>query len=154
MGKTVKFEGGRELERALAEIAKKATAKAVVRRALIAAAKPMAEMAQSGAPVAEGDLQASVSVGTKLSKRQAKLHRKMFKNDKAAVEVFVGAGPLSSAHNQEFGNEHHAAQPFMRPAFDAEAKPTIDRVGEQMWVEIDKQAKREARKAARAARGR
>lgn len=151
---TAKLTGARELDRALAEIAKKATAKAVIRRSLIVAAKPMAAAAQDAAPVAEGDLQTSISVGTKLSKRQAKLHRKMFKADRATVEVFIGAGPLSSAHNQEFGNEHHAAQPFMRPAFDAEAEPTINRIGDQMWIEIEKQAKRAARTAARGARGR
>ena len=43
-----------------------------------------------------------------------------------------------------------APQPFLRPAFDAEAKPTIDRLAAAMWTEIDKSAKRAARKAAKA----
>ncbi|MFE3839476.1 HK97-gp10 family putative phage morphogenesis protein [Pseudogemmobacter sonorensis] len=152
---TIKTTGFRDLDRALAEIEKTATRKAVMRRALIKSAQPMADRAGSLAPVAPvngGELAASVAVSTKLSARQRRLHRRMHKNDKAAVEVFVGAGPLSSAHNQEFGNENHGAQPFMRPAWDAEAKPTLERVGKKMWFEIDKQAKRAARKAARDAK--
>lgn len=141
--------GFAELDAALAQIEKTATAKAVMRRSLKKAAQPMADMAQSGAPVLSGTLQESVAISTKLSKRQKSLHRKMFKNDKAAVEMFVGAGPLSSAHNQEFGNEHNAPQPFMRPAWDAEAKPTLERIGVEMWADIKKTAARAARKAAK-----
>lgn len=148
---TFKTSGFAELDRALAQIEKAATAKAIMRRALKKAAQPMADMAEAAAPVEEGTLQASVAVSTKLSGRQRKLHRKIFKNDKAAVEMFVGAGPLSSAHNQEFGNEHNAPQPFMRPAFDAEAKPTLERLGVEMWSEIDKAAKRAAKAAAKKA---
>lgn len=146
---TFSTSGFADLDRALAEIEKTATAKAIMRRSLKKAAQPMADMAQDAAPVAEGTLQESVDVSTKLSKRQKAQHRKMFKNDKAAVEMFVGAGPLSSAHNQEFGNEHNAPQPFMRPAWDAEAKPTVERVGKEMWADIEKTAKRAAKKAAK-----
>ncbi|MFE3839417.1 HK97-gp10 family putative phage morphogenesis protein [Pseudogemmobacter sonorensis] len=149
MKMTVKTTGFADLDKALSEIEKTSTRKAVMRRALIEAAEPMARKARANAPVLEGDLQESVDVSTKLSDRQKRLHKKMFKNDKAAVEVFVGAGPLSSAHNQEFGNEHNAPQPFMRPAWDAEAMPTLNRLGTEMWSEIDKQAQRAARKAAR-----
>lgn len=150
MNTVLKTSGFAELDRALAEIEKAATEKAIMHRALLKAAKPMAELGQSLAPVGETEtLAPSVAASTRLSNRQKKLHRKMFRNDKAAVEVFVGAGPLSSAHNQEFGNEHHGPQPFMRPAFDAEAKPTLDRLGKEMWSEIDKAAKRAARRAAK-----
>ena len=143
----VRLEGFKELEKALSEIGKASTQKAVVRRALKKAAQPMADTAMALAPRQEGTLQASIAVGTKLSARQAKLHRRMFKDDKAAVEMFVGAGPLSSAHNQEFGNEHHGPQPFMRPAWDAHAMPTLNRIGNLMWDEIDKQAKRNRKKS-------
>ena len=149
----VKLDGFKDLEKALAEIGKRTTAKAVARRALKKAAEPVAELASSLAP--EGDtktLRPSVAVGTKLSKRQARLHRKMFRNDKAAVEMFAGAGPLPSAHQQEFGNENHAAQPFMRPAWDAEAMPTLDRLGNLMAAEIAANAKRAAKRAAKAAK--
>lgn len=146
---TVKTTGFADMEAALAKIEKKATQKAVMRRALKKAAQPMADAAKSKAPRDDGVLQASIGVSTKLSDRQKKLHRKQFRNDKAAVEMFVGAGPLSSAHNQEFGNEHHGPQPFIRPAWDQEAMPTLERLGQEMWSEIEKQAKRAAKKAAK-----
>lgn len=150
---TFKVEGLKELEQALTQVAKRSTAKAIMRRALKKAAQPMADMAQAAAPVGDSKtLGQSVTIGTKLSGRQQKLHRKMHKNDRAAVEMFVGAGPLASAHNQEFGNEHHGPQPFMRPAWDAEAKPTLDRLGDLMWSEIEANTKREARRAARLAK--
>jgi HK97 gp10 family phage protein len=146
---TVTTSGFAELDAALAQIEKTATAKAVMRRSLKKAAQPMADMAQAAAPVLSGTLQESVAVGTKLSKRQAGIHRKMFKNDKAAVEMFVGAGALSSSTQQEFGNEHNAPQPFMRPAWDAEAQPTLERLGKEMWADIKRTAERAAKKAAK-----
>ena len=150
----VKMTGGRELEAALARIGKHTTAKGVGRRALKKAAQPVADLASSLAPVGDTkSLAPSVTVGTKLSGRQKKRHRRMFKNDKAAVEMFVGAGPLPSAHNQEFGNEHHAPQPFLRPAWDAEGGKTLERLGGLMWSEIEAQAKRAAKRAARQAKG-
>lgn len=149
MKMTVKTTGLKDVDAALAKIEKKATQKAVMRRALKTAAQPMADAAKSKAPRDDGDLQASIGVSTKLSDRQKKLHRKLFRNDKAAVEMFVGPGQLPQAHNQEFGNEHHGPQPFMRPAWDQEAMPTLERLGQEMWSEIDKQAKRAAKKAAK-----
>lgn len=144
---TIKTSGFREIDQALKAIEKKATAKAVMRRALIKAAQPVADKAQAMAPKGpKPQLAPSVAVSTKLSKRQKKLHRKAFRSDKASVEVFVGAGPLSSAHNQEFGNQNHAAQPFMRPAWDAEGRATLDRLSDEMWKQIEAQARRTAKK--------
>lgn len=67
------------------------------------------------------------------------------------------------AHFPEFGTRPHAnggrfagtshpgsaPDPYMRPAFDAEAKPTIERLAPLIWSEIDKSAKRAARRAAK-----
>lgn len=149
MSITVKTTGFAELDRALAEIEKTATAKAIMRRALKKAAQPVADLAQGNAPRRSGALAGGIAVSTKLSKRQKSLHRKMFKNDKAAVEMFVGAGPDPAAHNQEFGNQHNAPQPFLRPAWDQEQNATLDRIGTELWADIDKTAARAAKKAAR-----
>ncbi len=149
---TMKLEGFDGFEKNLAQLEKLGTRRAVARRSLIQAAKPLAEMAQGMAPVGDTNtLAPSIIVGTKLSKRQSALHRKMFRNDRAAVEVFVGAGPLSSAHTQEFGTVHHAPQPFMRPAWDRDHKALLQRLGEIMAKEIDKAITRQARRAARSA---
>jgi hypothetical protein len=44
------------------------------------------------------------------------------------------------------------AQPFLRPAFDAEAGPSLDRLKPILASEIDKAVSRRAARAARAAR--
>jgi HK97 gp10 family phage protein len=145
---TMKLDGFDGFEQNLEQLEKLATRRAVARRSLIKAAQPMADMAQGMAPVGDTNtLAPSIMVGTKLSKRQAALHRKMFRNDRAAVEVFVGAGPLSSAHTQEFGTAHHGPQPFMRPAWDSDHKALLQRLGEIMAKEIEKAITRQARKA-------
>ena len=123
-----------------------------MRRALKKSATPMKDLMHELAPRGDtttDDLADSVTIGTRLSKRQAGLHRRMFRDDRAAVEMFVGPGPDPAAWNQEFGNINHGPQPFARPAFDQEAGPTLDRLGQNMWDEIEKTAERAARRAAR-----
>lgn len=151
---TVHVEGLRELEKALAELPK-ATGKAVLRRVLKKNAGPMAAAAKAAAPddPATGgkDLKSTIGVGTRLSKRQAGLHRKMFRDDRASVEMFVGAGPLPQAHLQEFGTVNHGPQSFMRPAWDNGQRPLLDGIARDLGSEIDRAAKRLARKQARLA---
>lgn len=145
---TMKLEGFRELEKEFAKLGKLATRRSVARRALKKAAQPMANLAASMAPYDDGDLKASIAVSTKLSSRQAGLHRKMFRDDRASVEMFVGAGPFPSADKQEFGTVHNAPQPFMRPAFDQDHMHLLRRLGEEMAKEIAKAVTRQARRAA------
>jgi HK97 gp10 family phage protein len=150
----IKFEieGLRDLEQAFAELEKPAQRKASARRALKKAAQPIADTAERLAPRDRGFLAASITVGTKLSRRQSALHRKMFRDDKAAVEMFVGAGPYSSAHNQEFGNENHAPQPFMRPALQSNVDGFFNTIKAEMWADLRKTVERAERKAARLAK--
>lgn len=162
---TVKTTGFNALEAALAKIEKQSTQKAILRRSLIKAAEPMAAKADSLAPddASDGRDRIRIGVSTTLSRRQKKLHKKAFRNDKAAVEVFVGAAPHPVAVYQEFGVSPHVAggefagarhpghrpQPFMRPAWDAEAKPTLERLKTILASEIQKTAARAAKKAAK-----
>ncbi len=149
----VRVEGLRELDRALAELPK-STAKAVLRRTLLKAGKLIADSARAKAPDDPGtggkDLRSSIGVGTKLSNRQAKLHRKMFKNDKASAEAFAGAGKVAHAHLQEFGTVNHAPHPFLRPAWDGNKMRALDIIKTETWVEIEKSAKKLAKKLAKA----
>lgn len=143
--------GLRDLERSL-EGMKKATAKAALRRGLKKAAAPMAERMRADAPrgdTAEDTLAPSITVSTKLSARQKRLHKRMFRNDKAAVEMFIGPGPDPAAHNQEFGNERHGPQPFVRPAWDADHKALLGRLAGELRGEVSKTAARLAAKAAK-----
>jgi HK97 gp10 family phage protein len=150
----VTITGVKELENALAELPK-ATGKNVLRRVLLKRAKPMAEHMRSMAPddpVTHGyDLRNSITASTRLSPRQAGLHKKMFKEDKASAEVFVGAGPVPHAHMQEFGTVNHGPQAFVRPAWDAGAGPLLVGIKDDLWIEIKKSAARLAKRKARLA---
>lgn len=155
--KTVKVEvlGLRETEAALSALGK-STGKALLRRILKRRAQPMADAASANANATRrsGDLAESAAVSTKLSKPQAKKHRKMFRNMRSAVEMFVGFGPLPQAHLEEFGSVHNVARPALRPAWDAHKFGLVEGLADDLWFEIKKTAERKARRdAKRAARG-
>lgn len=152
MATRVKVEGLRELEQALRELPK-ATGKAVLRRVLKQIAQPIADQAEQLAPRDTGALQASIGVSTKLSRRQRGVHKKMFKDDRASVEMFIGPGALPQATLREFGGDGQPPKPFMRPAWDANKGPALETVKSSLWSEIQKAAKRLAKKAARIAAG-
>ena len=147
---TMKLSGFAELERELEQLEKLATRKAVARRALKKAAEPLAGIANSMAPVGPtGDYARSFVYSTKLNKRQTGLHRKMFRNDRAAVEGFVGTNDPAGVQ-QEFGNLHHGPQPALRPAWQQDQNAMLDRLKAELWADIQKTI---ARAKARAARG-
>lgn len=149
---TVKVEGMSEVKAALEQLPK-ATQKNVLLRVLKKRAQPIADAMQAKAPddpdTHGNDLRSSIGVGTKLSPRQRAGHRKEFKNDKAAAEVFVGAGPLPQAHLTEFGYEDVPPNPWARPAWDANKGALLPGIAEDLWREIEAAAQRAARKAAR-----
>lgn len=143
-GVKVHVEGLKELEQALQQLPM-ANAKAVLRRTLKEAGEPVAKTARSLAPREMGYLRESIDVGTKLSARQAKLHKK-----ESPVEMFIGPGPDPAAHLQEFGTgPGHQAQPFMRPAWDQHKNEVLDIIANRTWLEIEKTAARLAKKAAK-----
>lgn len=150
MAQRVKVEGLRALDKALGELPK-AAGKAVLRRTLKKAGEPIAAAMRAKAPddprtKGRDDLKTSIGVSTKLSKRQKKVHRKMFANDKASVEMFVGAGALPQAHLQEWGAPQHGPQPFARPAWDENKRGTLEMIKDTLGDEIMKAAKRLAKK--------
>jgi HK97 gp10 family phage protein len=141
---TIKVEGLKELDEALREFSK-ATERNIIRRSLLAAGEPIRDAAAARAPRLRGALAASIGEGTKLSRRQKGLHRA-----ESGVEVFVGAGSLAQAITQEFGTVNHPPQPFMRPAWDENKGRALSIFKDKMTDEIDKAAKRAARKALKA----
>lgn len=167
---TVEVEGLRGLEKALEDLTA-AAGKGVLRGSLKKAATPMADLMSDLAPrgeTATDRLAESVTIGTKLSKRQAAMHRRMFKDDRASVELFVGPSYTLGeggrhGHLLEFGTAPHvnggvftgtqhpgtAPQPFVRPAWDQEGQPTLDRLAELLWQEFEKSSARARAKAAR-----
>jgi HK97 gp10 family phage protein len=143
--KTVKIEGLRELEKALAEIAE-APRRRIGRNALKAGGEITARKARELAPKDEGHLAESISVSGKLDKRERRAHKK----NAADIEQFVGPGNHPQAIMQEFGTVTNERQPFMRPAWDATKDQVLKRIGNELWIGVLKAQKRAARKAAKA----
>lgn len=157
MKTTVKVEGLSDLDAALGALAAEygtAAGKGVLRRVGIKALQPMAETARGLAPddpaTGGNDLKNSITVGTKLNKRQAGLARK--DQDKALVTVYMGTADPAGVP-QEFGTVNHGPQPFMRPAWDSDKDGALKIVAGELGPEIEKTAARIAkRRAAKAAR--
>lgn len=139
---TVKVAGLRELDRALGALPQ-STAKAVLRQVLKDAGEPIARAARQGAPRHDMHLYESIDVSTRLNRRQRGLHRD--ENKPTFQEMFVGTNNPAGVQ-QEFGNHRHGAQPFMRPAWDAQKMNTIKLISDGLWVSIEKAAKRLAKK--------
>lgn len=152
---TVKLEGFKALDDALDELSK-AAGKGVLRRSLLKSADKMVKLMASRAPRDTGGLAESIDASTKLDKRQSRMHRKAFRNDKSSVEVFVGPSYNLGAggrhgHLLEFGTYKMAPQPFVRPAWDEDRGPLLDRLGKEMATELEKSVARARRKAAKGA---
>jgi hypothetical protein len=146
MATKMTFEGGKELERALAQLEKAATRKTTARRALKQAAEPIHSAYQANTIVATGALFDNEIIGTRLNRRQAGLNRRM---GKAEVEIHVGTADPAGIQ-QEFGNVNQTAAPALRPAWDREGGArAMDRIGEFMWPEIEKAAARQAKRKAK-----
>jgi HK97 gp10 family phage protein len=139
-------EGLKECEEALKALPF-ATSKNVLRRALRKAAEPVATSAQQRVEKRTGRLGRSITVGTKLSRRQ----RKAAAETKTGVEVYVGAGPLPHAHMLEFGTSRQAPEPYLRPAVDAQGNRIIETFRDEVRTEVAKAMQRHERKAARIA---
>ncbi len=143
---TVRLEGFKELDYALQELPK-SIGKSLVRRVLLKAGKTIAEAGAANAPLGPtGNLKASYGVGTKLTRRQRKMNKR-----ESPVEVHVGPND-PAAIQTEFGNEHQAAEPHLRPAWDATKNQVLDTIKTELATAIGKAATRLARKAARDAR--
>lgn len=142
-----RVSGLKELDRALKELPS-ATAKNVVRRVLLKAAQPIADDMAARAPRDTGYLGEHIDTGVRLSKRQRSVSRK-----ESDVEVYAGATRVDQAIFQEFGTIDQPAQPFARPAWEAGKRRALEDVKTGLAVEIDKTAKRAARKAAKLAGG-
>ena len=148
MKTTVKLEGFKELDIELGQLGRQ-MGKPVLRRALKKAAEPMADKANKAAPVGPtGNLARSFTYGTKLNKRQSSLHRKLFRDERASVEGFVGTNDPAGVQ-QEFGNVRHGPQATLRPVWDQDKMALLDRLKVELRTEIDRAVARAARKAAK-----
>ncbi len=165
MSMTFKTEGFAELDQVLGTLSK-ASARAASRRALTDAAEPMAAAARRNAPRDDDQLYENIDISPRAkgadgraafaqalaggASRSAARAASRAASGGSFVQVYLGPTTKAPhAHFQEFGTVHHPPEPYLRPAFDAEAKPTIRRLGVTLADEIGKAAARAARRAAR-----
>ncbi len=130
------FTGGQELAKTLNALPAAVSLK-VQRDALKVAAEPMRAEAAILAPrgpdaphIAENIV---ISIPTKGLADVS---------DTAAV---VAVGPEKTyfyGFFWEYGWIHHVAHPFMRPAFDTKAPVSLNIIGQQLWIAIQKAAAR------------
>ena len=167
-----KVEGLKELQATLLELPK-ATQGNVLKKAAVAPAADFADEAGRLAPREKGKLQIEIKVSRPkiLTPGKAAFAAEMASGGTRAEaaaaaraanraaggtgkSVLVMAGPTKAAFYglfQEFGTAHHAAQPFMRPAWDRLSPGMIGQFAAVLGEEIEKARKRLAKKAERLA---
>lgn len=129
---TFQIEGLAELDEALRELPK-AVAGDVLVEVLTEQGKPIKDDGERLAPRLTGRLANSYTISTKLSRRQKSLNRK-----ESAVEVYIGPGAMAENIQTEFGNAHQAAEPHLRPAWDANAGRVLDGIASSLADKIEK----------------
>lgn len=147
MKSMIKLTGFKPAEKALAELPK-ATGQSVLTRVGKRALEPMRAKAESLAPVDQGELKKSIAI-SKRRTRRVKKDAEPKRGVALAMGPSSGKGVLNYAALEEFGTVNAPAQPFMRPAWDSEAEPALETIKAELWDEIDKSAKRHARKQAK-----
>ena len=136
-------------DKALAEVGKKSTEKAILRRTLVRAATPVQQQWQALAPKLTGQFAESIVIGgnNKLTRRQKSSVYKA--GALGVVEIHVGSIDVAGLQT-EFGNIHQAAEPSGRPAWEATKETALNIISTALWDEISKAAARAARKRAKA----
>lgn len=160
----MKFEGAEGLEQALRDLGSSKSIKRAIKTALIQAAEPTARKARALAHRGKsGRMAEGIDVSTTLSRRQRAGKgghvgaRGRF--DPFAAYVYIGAHPMGPAVLQEFGTtlRHtktgkstgaNPAFPFMRPAWEEDKEKILRDFTRYLWVTIEQEAKRIARRQA------
>lgn len=165
-----RFEGGKELDKALQALGDRRLMKVTAARALDAAAEPIKDEARFLAPWDEGDLVMSIKVGERKGrplgaarsrdrfyryvgidssvKPNSRAKRKRTKRGRRAT---IADGVAVYSVMVEFGTVDTPAQPFMAPAWEAKKVQSRDLVTTSLLTEIERTAARMASKPGRGA---
>jgi HK97 gp10 family phage protein len=163
----LKIDGWEDLERALRELGSDKDIRLSLKRALNnKATKQMRDYAESLAPKATGRMARKIAVSTTLSRRQRR--DRGFGGGREADQryavLFIGAGPKGPGVLDEFGTKvrrhkngknvgRTPPQPFMRPAWESYKDAILAEFTKELWVQIEKSAKRIARRQAKLLKG-
>jgi hypothetical protein len=158
---SIDIPGADALEAALRELGEAVEIRKTLSASLMEAAEPMAKAARAGAPRKTGRMYETIDVAKTLSRRQRRQANKYAADNPTNATVFIGAKPIGPSILLEFGTTARhwksgkstgsvPARPFMRPAFEGEKLTVLDLLGKLIWIQIEKAAKRIARKTAKA----
>jgi hypothetical protein len=154
----VDFKGGKQLEAAFKELGLSvAKNRGIARRALDKAAQPIQEEWVRGVDVLQGDLRRSIKVGDRAATKATRRFRRG--SGASIVERFVGidasedkegrlaalGGSPGYAYLEEFGNGKQVANPAGRQAWETKKTVALDRLADDLKVELAKAAKRAKR---------
>lgn len=153
--------GVEETAQALRDIGKDTTIRAAMRRELRRAATPTLQMARNNAPVHKGWMKDGISLTGTLARRQRRGGKYARPNDRNEVNLFLGAKPKGPGVLTEFGTGPRynkkgkfvgaaPAQPWLRPAWEADKHNVLDRFSKAIGPAILKSARRANRKRAKA----
>lgn len=154
----MKFEGARDIEKALAQLAQ-GTSKGVARRGMKKELKPVAMMANALWPGSSDDV---FRITSRIARGQ--MGDSHMQRGRSIINMFVGApggrNGTPEAHLIEFGTGPRytengafrgsvAPQPMLQPSWDVQKSQMLEGLGETLWDEIRKTQARLAKKAAK-----
>ena len=143
MGVTIKLEGIGQVDKALKQLeedfgSKTAQAKVLV-PAVREAMRPVLLDARQNAPEDTGDLTRSLLVEARRPTKRDRRSKYVTQTDTVIAAVTTASGKKlakmgiksdARAIAQEFGTARHPAQPYLRPALEANAQNTVNRLGD------------------------
>lgn len=153
--------GLNDVERALYALGQDRLIKNTNRRALRNAAMPAEATARRlapGGPYSTGRMASKIKVSSTLARRQRRGGK--YRTTDNTAHVFIGAAPRGPAVLTEFGTGPRftkagkftgaaPAQPFMRPAWEMHKHQILKDYSKEIWIQIERSAKRLARRQAK-----
>jgi hypothetical protein len=146
------LEGASELIKTFGELTRPTQRNALM-RTLRKEIKPLAEAVKSRAPYEWGDLEESLVVGTRLTKRQASMARQ-FGDRRSTAELHFGtADPAGFLSEFGLGNNYNVT-PFFRPEWEGRKYQIRDNIARTLGSEIVNAGVRAHRRRMRGTAGR
>jgi HK97 gp10 family phage protein len=133
---TIRIEGGAQLAADLNRLSERVR-RSILLEALEEAAEPIRALASRYAPHEPGPPDIRANIITAKTSKTISAGGFLAKQDEFQATVAIGPSKgFAYGLPQEYGTIHHAAQPFMRPAFDQGAPKTLDMVGRSIWLAL------------------
>lgn len=155
----IDFHGAEDLQKALRDIGKDKTIRTAMRKHLRKATEPTLQMAKNNAPVETGRMKDGIALTGVLSRRQRRGGNYSEGLGENTVRLFLGAKPRGPGVLSEFGTGPRytkkgkftgaaPAQPFLRPAWEADKYNVLDRFSRSLGPAIERAARRANKKKA------